>query len=707
MAHMQMIVALVYKLVDGAFMKFEILKGVRGKLIIMSILIITITILPIVVILDSTIQKITVKKYLNTSSEQIKTVAEAIKLFQGNIDRDIKMFATEPLLLKADATITSYINEGDSKKVMTPSQKTGIEKEIYTAFDHYGKTHPGTLYVYMGTESGGYIQWPESTNSANYDPRVRPWYTGGIKGGDKISRTEPYADSTNGNLIVSNSTPIKTADGKVIGVMAIDASSERVVEILNGIKIGETGYCMMIHKSGLVVADPSNLKNKNKYVKDLGIAGFDQILVNDEVQTEVTISGKKYFLISMKMKDSDWIICSLITSTELYKSIGQIREIIIVVTLIMLIIGSIITFVLSGRITRPLVDLSTVAQRIADGDLMVEVKRQGGTDEISILENSIARMVENLRKVIGKTVIVAEQLAASSEELTASAEHSAQAANQVATSISDMAKDSETQIVETNNTLVVVEQMTNSIKEISVSIDEVAEQSNQVVDTARNSNKVVHETATQMEQIEHTVNSSALVVSKLGERSKEIGQIVDTIAGIAGQTNLLALNAAIEAARAGEQGRGFAVVAEEVRKLAEQSENAAKQIATLIKEIQVDTDEAVVAMNNGTKEVKLGTQLVNNSGEAFQKIATMVSKFADNVRKISDVSKEMHRGSQQIVLSVKAVDEFSKHSASEAETIAAATEEQSASMEEIASASQSLTMLAQELNNNIVNFRIR
>jgi methyl-accepting chemotaxis protein len=209
-----------------------------------------------------------------------------------------------------------------------------------------------------------------------------------------------------------------------------------------------------------------------------------------------------------------------------------------------------------------------------------------------------------------------------------------------------------------------------------------------------------------MAQIEQTVNNSSQVVAKLGERSKEIGQIVDTIAGIAGQTNLLALNAAIEAARAGEQGRGFAVVAEEVRKLAEQSKEAAKQIAQLIGEIQGDTGNAIEAMNEGTREVAIGAEVVTTAGHAFGEIAELVTEVYSQVKEISAAIQQMAGSSQQMLLSVKEIERHSKNAAGEAMTVSAATEEQSASTEEIVSSSQNLAKLAQDLQEAVNKFHV-
>ena len=248
--------------------------------------------------------------------------------------------------------------------------------------------------------------------------------------------------------------------------------------------------------------------------------------------------------------------------------------------------------------------------------------------------------------------------------------------------------------------------MSAGIQQAAASSNQVFEHSARAVDKAKEGDKSVVKAISQMAHIEQTVNNSAQVVARLGERSKEIGQIVDTISGIAGQTNLLALNAAIEAARAGEQGRGFAVVAEEVRKLAEQSQEAAKHIAALISEIQGDTDKAVVAMGEGTREVKIGTEVVTTAGKAFEEIATLVTNVSGEVKKVSAVMQQMADGSQQIVTSMKEIDGYSKAAVGQAQTVSAGTEEQAASMEEIASSSQSLAKLAQDLNVAVSKFRI-
>ncbi|KYZ78014.1 hypothetical protein AXX12_00265 [Anaerosporomusa subterranea] len=391
------------------------------------------------------------------------------------------------------------------------------------------------------------------------------------------------------------------------------------------------------------------------------------------------------------------------------KGINEQESKMTVTLVVILSIGLLIGGVSAVFITRPI--LASIRQGVSYAEAMAqgifnqhhEIKSK---DEMGLLLQSLSNASDNLRSLIKQVSNSAELVAASSEELTASAEQSAQAANQVATTITDVAQGAEKQVQAVDTAVAVVEQMSAGIQQVAASANVVTGMADKTAAAAQQGDKAVEAAVSQMGSIEKTVSTSAQVVTKLGERSKEIGQIVDTISGIAGQTNLLALNAAIEAARAGEQGRGFAVVAEEVRKLAEQSQEAAKQIAILISEIQSETDKAVGAMNDGTREVKVGADVVNSAGQAFKEIVLLVNEESGQIKEISAAIQQMASGSQQIVASVRDIDRISQDTAGQTQSVSAATEEQSASMEEIAASSQALAKMAEDLQVAVRKFTV-
>ena len=434
------------------------------------------------------------------------------------------------------------------------------------------------------------------------------------------------------------------------------------------------------------------LENKNAEAYTLYVKSVDP-LVTETLDNFRDLSDY-YAQISKKMDANN--------QAEVTKS-AQIMLSIIFVSFVILGLSG---FYITRMITRPLNAMVLFCKELAAGDFRDKPRKVVRKDEIGQVADALADMRSALRKLMKHINQSAEQLAASSEELTASADQSAQVSNQVAESISDVAYGAEKQLQAVDEASAVVEQMSAGIQQVAASANQVAGNSSRAVEAAKEGDKSVEKAVSQMTYIEETVNNSAQVVAKLGERSKDIGQIIDTISGIAGQTNLLALNAAIEAARAGEQGRGFAVVAEEVRKLAEQSQEAAKKIATLISEIQGDTNKAVVAMSEGIREVKVGTEVVTTAGQAFKEIAATVARASEQVKEISVAMQQMASGSQQIVASVKEIDGHSKTAVGQAQSVSAATEEQSASMEEIVSSSQALAHLAMDLREAVSRFQI-
>ncbi|MDF2557539.1 MAG: mcpA 1 [Bacillales bacterium] len=475
------------------------------------------------------------------------------------------------------------------------------------------------------------------------------------------------------------------ADAKIDKLNEVLATKE-AKKITQEIKSRKNEY-EEIAASSFEAKKANNLEQVGLYMKQAGTPYKAAMFSSEELITAV----KKFVEKEQKKQDI---------------KANNTKMLLLVTNIIVAIMSQIIGFVLTRKLVNPIKQITNTANELATGDLSQEDIQIRTSDEIGTVANSFNIMKSNIRQLVKQIVETTDQVAASSEEFSASAEHSATATRKVAETVSEVSTGAEKQAIAVENTVSIVEQMSASIQQISTNANEVSGVADKTAETAAQGQNTINAAVEQMELIEKTVSDSALVVTNLGEQSKEIGQIVDTISGIAGQTNLLALNAAIEAARAGEQGRGFAVVADEVRKLAEQSQEATKQIAQLISEIQSETDKAVVAMSKGAHEVKAGSEVVNNAGLAFNEIVSLVDEVSVQVREISAAIEQMAIGSQQIEKSIHDIDSISKDTATLTLTVTAATEEQSATMEEVAASSLALARMAEDLQKAVSKFKI-
>jgi len=538
--------------------------------------------------------------------------------------------------------------------------------------------------------------------------------------------SDPLLARNNGKLSLIIAIPV-LEEGKLVKIITGNVSLERVNDLIKEIKFKETGYATLLDDSGMIIAhakrpelngklnistkelDPE-LQVQNTEVDDRYKQLFQEAKNGKKVSgSYADLDGNKNIGVFTPIKltgGQQWVMVVSAPEVEVVREVAMLSKIMFGVVLLCIMLTALVITYISKKFALPIVLMRDEALLLAQGDLKERKIDIRSTDEIGQLAHAFREMSGSLRYLITQVQLQADTIAASSEELTASSQQSAQAGNQVAISITEIAQGTERQSVALTSMAAVAEEITASILAVSNTGKMIVETASGSAKETQRGHEAIEQAMTQMKQINQGSESVERVIGELAKGSHEISEIVSLISAIAGQTNLLALNAAIEAARAGEQGRGFAVVADEVRKLAEGSNHAATQIADLIKKNEIDMSEAIVATRRNSDAVDTGIHVVGIAGNVFKEIASSVAALSDQICEISDVIDQIAGGSQGLAETIHCIDIESKANTAEALTISAVSEEQSASIQEVAAASQVLSKISCELQDVIIKFKV-
>ena len=510
--------------------------------------------------------------------------------------------------------------------------------------------------------------------------------------------------SDNMNVAVSD---YRAAMYKLLSAETPDQKTAAYAEIRKTAKVIDDTFAGM--SDGIIFVDKFN-EAKNNWAKtqkhgekaialvEAGDTPAASIYMRDEMGKDyIALNNNTDELAQLELDEAQGKVT---TAGEIYSTARNATFVVLaIIALITIGIGYYFYRLIGGFLS----DFLDVSQRVYRGDMTTNLDYDT-PDEFGKIAHSYNDTLGKIRNITAKIQDIANELTDSAETMSTGVNESAQVVTSIADSINGIAELSVSQNKNVDSASSALNSIISGVNDVAELAKQTASHASQVGTTVNQGIEGINVISQHIDRVEAMVSTSADQVDTLGHRSEEIGQIVETIVNISGQTNLLALNAAIEAARAGEHGRGFAVVAEEIRKLAEDSQEAAQHIAELIGSIQAETKKAVDAMHHGNKGVRQGSEVVKEAMEEFSQVTDMVDSMVDQMARVARHIENVSVQSNHVIEAATSVSQDSDKIAGETQQVSAASEEQSATMQELANENTKLADMAQRLQEQLKVF---
>lgn len=603
-----------------------VLMKIKNKLVLafVSVAFIPVSLVAVISVMNTRTQA--VDQFIDGSTREIRQIDGNIRQFFDGTLQNVDQMATDPVYTSIK-TLKNYQPADAASQPMPAEAQTVIER-----FARFGATHPAAAILSIGLEDGTYAKWPDDPQLAKYDPRTRPWYKAAMASPGKTVRTPAYYYDKDDVALVGTARAL-LENGKAKGVFVVSVSLKNLTELVKSIKLGESGYVMLI-EDGVVLVDPRDAAHGFKPLKDLG-APYAHLADTPQGSTEVVIDGVRYMANVWTSPGLGWRYIGLIEQREVMAEATRMTYLTAIIVGVLVLIFGLIAAAFSNVIVKPIGQVSTGLQSIAEGegDLRHELQVQG-KDETAELAGWFNKFLAAIRQLI-------QHIGAASANL-----HNASKVNsEVAHNMNEAA----------GRQREAVELVSTAFNEMVATANEVARSCSGAAESAENGHRRVAEGKQQIEVTTDNVNrlgrrltESSEAMAELEAGSRSINQIIGTIRAIAEQTNLLALNAAIEAARAGDQGRGFAVVADEVRALAKRTSDSTGEIEQLLGTLGSKTEEVTQKMGSCLDLSRASVASIESARDSFEGIQTSVNEIRDQNLQISAAAEEQHSVAEEI-----------------------------------------------------------
>jgi len=584
--------------------------------------------------------------------------------------------------------------------------------------------NPSAFELYYGTAvsrfDGGYFvtatDWDPYKLNPDWDQLKRPWFGQAMANPDRPSMTDPYVDSSTGELCISVVQTVKDDRGRIQGVVGVDVFLTELTRIVSTKKVTDDGSSFLVNANGVYIthSDQEYVKNEKSIFQDLNASEFskDKLLKS----RASVVLGKKDYVVSAPVQNTDWFLISTGSITALDNNsllgvLGIISLFVVIAIITSLLVGSRI----SGRIKKTIEAVDTAS----DGNLNIQLK-VSGEDEIAGMSIRFNKFIEKLRGFIKTVNNNAEILLKNSQDLhstatqltnsadfTVSKSNSfANATGQMTHNIEAMAGGAEQASVNANEVAGAAEQMSANMNTIAYAIDEMTASIRQIANNTMEVRQVAKEA-------NDKATDATGVMNELGHAAKEIGQVTDVIKKIANKTNLLALNATIEAAGAGEAGKGFAVVAGEIKELANQSAQSADGIARRIEHIQNGTNNAVKVIHDVSdiivrinQSVETISNHVDQQTRTSNEIAHNVAQANTGAKRVSNAIGEVAKGADDVSRNAGEAARSATNISRDIVSLQDIAKESARSVNSVMSSSRDLSEISKELQKTLKEFKM-
>ncbi|WP_315119250.1 methyl-accepting chemotaxis protein [uncultured Clostridium sp.] len=632
-----------------------------------------------------------------------------VQQYISSINNNLLTISSLPKVKGVD-NITSYAKISNPYNQVKIAATTPQEKDLLNVLKTFKDKNSGIQSIAIGVEENmGYIEYPLSLKSNNYNPITEDWYQIAKSDLDKVHILDSYLNA-NGEVSSTLVKAIKDDKGLMKGVVAFRINLDTLNETVSKLNIGKTGYTVLVDKSGTIMSHSKDESFIGRPIGNLSIPELDTAELEEKSFT-TKIDGIAHTIMVTKCSDSDlgWNYINFIENSEFMSVFYSTVLKNLLVLLICTIICIFVSLYISNKITTPIKAVAGHFSSLGQGDFTVDLDQKylKIQDEIGLMAKSAVEMQNSIKELLLNVHDSAGSLDEQSENLFSSSEEMLLVSSDVASSVQNVSKGASEQAMDLEkiNTIIAnfargLESIINDIKEAegnSNSINTLVGESDSKINTLSLS---VTEIKTKFEELINTINTLHGNVNKINEINIFINNIAE-------QTNLLALNAAIEAARAGESGRSFAVVADEIRKLAEQSKNSSVQITSIISTVSKHTDNIINLSKEVDKNMDVEMENIDSAINSFNAINNELTVLIPKIHSINNASTSIAKEKDDIINSIENSSSISEEIAASSEEIAASSEEMNSSIEELSQYAKVLKDTSESVSSKINRFKLK